>query len=136
MGYPLPVAVGVSRGVDLQVVDYAAANLQAKAVGNSVTLEFEQPEQGYLWRVERLVVTATSAASLNCAIYAGYASPGALRDWTQIPAGWSGIAEYPAYLTIPAGVGLVLVCSGTTAGDVITGHVQYQLVLRAAGGGG
>lgn len=133
MTFPLPVAVGVAHGVDLQVVDFATQNLQAKATGGVVEIDFDQPEQGYLWRVERIVVTTTAAKPLVCAVYAGYGSPGNLRDWTPIPAGWSGIAEYPQFLTIPSGVGLALVFSGTVPNDVVTAHVQYQLVQRAAG---
>jgi hypothetical protein len=130
MSYPLPVAVGQSTGVALQVVDYTSAQTQATATGSTVELEFDQVESGYLWRVERVVITTTSAGQLHAAVYAGYPSPGNLRDATPIPAGLSGIAEYPVYLTVPSGVALTVQASGAAPGDVVTVHVQYQLVIR------
>lgn len=129
--WALPHAVARSRGIDLSVVDYGTDNRQAKASGGSVTIEFDQVEAEQLWRVERIVVTATSTAQLAVSVFAGYASPSNLRDWTNMPAGYSAIAEYPQFLTIPPGQALTVVATGTAVGDVVTVHVQYQRVQRS-----
>jgi hypothetical protein len=135
MPSPLPVAVAHSAGVELAVIDYATApgSATADATGTA-TITFDEVDQGELWRVERIVITANSAQTLNAAVYAGYPSPGNLRDFTQIPPGWSAIAEYPALLTIPATVALQITTTGAAQGDTVTASVQYQRVQRAAGG--
>ncbi|MDB4872806.1 MAG: hypothetical protein JWL97_3810 [Gemmatimonadales bacterium] len=136
MTWPLPRSVAKAVGVDLQVVDYAVADKQAKAVaGGTATITFDQVPGGYLWRVERIVVTTTSAQQVTVTAYAGDALPIRLRDSTPLPVGYSAVGEYPAMLTILDGLSLLVVVSGGVAGDTVTASVQYQLVQRAAAGG-
>jgi hypothetical protein len=136
MTWPLPRSVAQSQGLALQVIDYAVADLQTRAVaGGTATIEFEQVESGYLWRVERIVVTTTSVNQVTVSAFAGDASPIRLRDSIPVPAGYSAVGEYPAFLTILDNRSLTIVVSGGVSGDTVTGHVQYQLVQRIAAGG-
>lgn len=133
MTWPLPRAVALAQGVALEVVDYPVEDLIGRATGGTLALAFDPVEPPFVWRVERIVVTTTSAAQLTVSVYAGDVSIGKLRDATPLPVGQSAIAEYPQFLTIPSGVALTVVLSGTVAGDLGTASVQYQLVRRAAG---
>jgi hypothetical protein len=134
MGW-LPTAIAQTSGVGLQDVDYVVDPQNVKAAsGGTATVTYDQVEQGYYWRVERIVVTTTSTAQTTVSVYVGDVSPINLRDSTPLPVGFSAVAEYPAFLTVPGGQELQIVVSGGATGDAVTATVQYRLVQRIAGG--
>lgn len=132
--WQLPRAVAQERGLALQVADYPVIDLQTKAAASGTArIDCDQVEQGFLWRVERIVVTTTSATQVTVTAYAGDTTPIKLRDSTPLPVGFSAVGEYPAFLTILPGTNLIVLVTGGAAGDTVTASVQYQLVQRAAG---
>jgi hypothetical protein len=135
MGW-LPTAIAQTSGIVLQDVDYVVdpQNVKATSTGTA-TVSYDQVEGGYYWRVERIVVTTTATVQTTVSVYVGDTSlPINLRDSTPLPVGYSAVAEYPAYLTVPGGQQLQVVVSGGAAGDAVTSTVQYRLVQRVAGG--
>lgn len=131
MSYPLPVPVALSRGVELRPIDYQADQRQGRidATGKAL-VEWDPPDNDQLWRIERIVVTSTSTATLGVSVYGGTVQPQNLRDWTQLPPGWSGVAEYPAPMTIENGQWLALLFAGGLTGEQVTAHIQYQQVRK------
>lgn len=133
---PLPVAIQRSAGVVLQEIDYPVEDMQAKANAAGVaTVIYETVDPAEIWRVERIIVQHNSAKQLTVTVYVGTGSPIAIqgRDWTPLPPGVVGVAEYPRYLTIPGGSGLTIQATGANSGDVVTVSVQYALVQRVPG---
>jgi len=127
----LPRAVALTQGVSLQTIDYVVTTLQA-IVGADGTATITAPEVpgGQLWRVERIVVTSSSANVITCSVYGGQTSPGQLRDWTPLPVGKAGVGEYDPPMTIESSTSLTLVFAGGVVGDVLTANLQYAVVQR------
>lgn len=134
---PLPVAIQRSAGVVLQEIDYPVQDAQAKAdATGTATVTYGQVDPTEIWRVERIVVQHNSTKQLAVTVYVGAGTPSTIqgRDWTPLPPGVVGVAEYPRYLTVPGGAGLTVQATGANAGDVITVSTQYALVQRVPGG--
>lgn len=131
----LPRAVQITTGVVLQVVDYQVVPMQVKAdASGTATATYDQIDPLYLWRVERLVVQHNSTNSLTVTVYGGAVGPINIRDWTPVPAGFIGIAEYPTPMTVLGGQQLEVVATGANPGDVLTVSAQYALVQRVPAG--
>lgn len=133
MTWPLPQALALQQGVALQVCDFVVEQSWTRATGATAIIEFDAVDSPYLWRIERLVVTTTSALPLGVSVYAGPVNAANLRDATPLPVGLTAIAEYPALLTIPSGVSLTVAVAGSAVGDIHSCSVQYQLVQRKGG---
>lgn len=135
----LPRALALSSGVGLQVIDYQVVPAQAKADANGIALvSYGIIDPDYLWRVERLVVQHNSTNQLTVGVYGGNGAPQVtdLRDWTPIPSGFIGVAEYPQLMTVLGGSFLSVQATGAHPGDILTVSAQWTLVQRVAGGGG
>lgn len=134
----LPRAIATTGGgLVLAVVDYQVLALQAKADANGNALvAYDQIDPLQLWRVERLVVQLTSTVQVNVTVYGGSSTPQRIdaRDWTPVPAGFVGVAEYPQPMTIPGGSFLSVQATGCTPGDTMTVSAQWALVQRVPAG--
>ena len=132
----LPRALALSSGVGLQVIDYQIRPAQAKADATGTALvAYDIIDPDYLWRVERLVVEHNSANQLAIGVYGGSGAPQVtdLRDWTPLPTGFIGVAEYPQPMTILGGSFLSIQATGANPGDVLTVSAQWALVQRVSG---
>lgn len=136
---PLPVALQLTQGVALQVVDYQVQPITGTldATG-SVLLTYDTIDPTQLWRVERVVVQHSSAKQLTCTVYGGNdpRTPQArdIRDWTPIPSGFIAVAEYPQPMTILGGSFLSAKLTGGTQGDTVAMSAQWALVQRVPAG--
>lgn len=136
MSWPLPRAVAQDRGVSLQATDFTIVDAQVTTPATGTArIDFDPVESGYLWRVERVVVTSTNSnvnANITVSLYGGDIAAIKLRDSSPMPAGFEAVFEYPVLLTILPGTNLIVNVTGGAPGDVITASVQYQLVQRTA----
>ena len=136
---PLPVALQLSQGVALQVVDYQVQPLTGKldATG-SLVLSYDTIDPTQLWRVERVVVQHASAKQLTCTVYGGNdpRTPQArdVRDWTPIPSGFIAVAEYPQPMTVLGGSFLSVQLTGGNQNDTVVVSAQWALVQRVVAG--
>lgn len=136
---PLPRAVQLTQGVALQVVDYQTRPLTGKldATG-SLVLAYDGIDPDQLWRVERIVVQHSSAKQLTITAY-GTTDPRTpqpidVRDWTPLPSGFIGVAEYPQPMTVLGGSFLAIKATGGNPGDTVTVNAQWALVARVPAG--
>jgi hypothetical protein len=133
---PLPLSVQRLRGVLLQVVDYKVEPMQALADATgtaTLTTKFSvDPDQ--IWRCERLVVQSASGNKLGLQVTDGTSASGpinfGLRDYGQMPAGFSQVAEWPAMLTLLGGQQFTLIATGAAANDVVAASLQYTIVMK------
>lgn len=129
----LPRAVALTSGVGLQTIDFVtnAATATLDATG-SATVTFDEVPGGQYWRVERIVVTCSSAStSVVCSVYGGSPSPINLRDWTPLPVGKPVPGEYSPPITIESSTALTITFTGGNAGDTVSVHIQYAVVQRS-----
>lgn len=136
---PLPVALQLSQGVALQVVDYQTLPRTGTldATGSAI-IAYDGIDPSQLWRVERLVIQHSSKKQLTITVY-GTSDPRTpqpidIRDWTPLPSGFIGVAEYPQFLTILGGSFLAIGVTGGTQGDTVTVNAQWTLVARVPAG--
>lgn len=131
----LPVAVQKSRGVALQVIDYAVEPFQGilTAAGTlQITADYVDPDQ--IWRIERLVVESTSAQQLTLKVTDGTHT----RDYGIMPfpnpTSFPQVAEYPRPMTLLGNQQWTLQVGGLSVGDTVSGTLQYQVVTRVPAG--
>lgn len=128
----LPRAIARQQGITLQVVDYNVLEEQSVADSTGATsVAYDPVEPGYLWRVERIVVSTTGSKQLAVDVYGGDATPINLRDGTPLFPGFIAVGEYDPPLTVLSGRQLTVTTSGGTVGDQVTVSTQYQLVSKA-----
>lgn len=133
----LPKAVANTSGIALQVVDFQVLPRQALADATGTALvEYDVIDPDYLWRLERLIVQHNSTNQVTVTVYGGSGAPQRIdtRDWTPIPAGFIGVAEYPQPMTINGGSFLSVQGLGMNPGDALTVSAQWALVQRVPAG--
>lgn len=134
---PRPVALqGDGGGVRLQVVDQDVVELVTEpAPASGVAVVMTDPvEQGYYWRVERLVVSADQGYP-DCSVYCASPQPSppeiTLRDYTRF--GSRQVAEYARPLLVKPSTGVIVRWTGLPQGARAAVSIQYQLVVRMGG---
>jgi hypothetical protein len=137
LGIPVPAAL--SKAVDLQIIDIDEVEIQLTANSEGTDEEStDYLQQGQWWRIERAVITSQSQNLVQITLYQGddTTMPQRARDWAQIPAGQSAVAEYPNYLTILPTRCLTVAMQGANEGDNVFAAVTYQLVQKLVRRGG
>lgn len=123
-------AAGAGDGVQLRTVDYRrAAQTSDPAAGGLASVEFDGPETGLLWLIERITVHSSSTSATTCSVYAGQPAPANLADRS-----WSGnndIADETSPILLESSQPLVLVWEGASAGARCTASIQYRVAVRA-----
>lgn len=131
----MPRAVTLTQGSALVIVDYRKAIKRSGPAGADgiCTATFDPVPAGYLWRVERIVVTNTSTISQSAARFydTDPNTPGALADSTF--SGNEDIADENSPVTVDSNVSAVMVWTGCDVAAVGTVKIQYVLVQRTAG---
>jgi len=131
----LPVPAALTRGITLQVIDYAEQERTATAAADGIaTITWDYLQQGQYWRLERLAVVGNHTAECTVGVYQGD-TPIAQRqrDGTPLPPGIIGVSEYPSFLTILPTSCLTVVVTGAAPGNVFTCAAQFQLVQKIIG---
>jgi hypothetical protein len=131
----LPRAVQLAQGVALRTVDYVVEPFQGvlTAAGTlQITADYVQPDQ--IWRIERLVVESTTANQLTLKVTDGTHT----RDYGIMPApaplAFPQVAEYPRPMTILGSQQWTFQIGGLNIGDVVSGTLQYEIVMRVPAG--
>jgi len=134
----LPRNVQRAYGIELRVIDYKVETMQAiaDATGTATLTAKYAVDPDLIWRGERLVVQSNSVNKLNLQVTDG-SSAGAgginlgLRDFGQMPAGFSQVAEYPAMLTLLGSQQFTLIATGAEPGDIVGASFQYAIMMKA-----
>ncbi|MGH3414886.1 MAG: hypothetical protein ACRDVE_18020 [Actinocrinis sp.] len=131
-----PRAAARTHGVELRVIDYKVEPMQAiaDATGTATLTTQRSVQADEIWRIERLVMQAVSGRKLDLAVTDGATNSGAinigLRDFGQMPAGFPQVAEYPQAVTLLPSQQYTVIATGAAAGDVVTGLVQYAIMMK------
>jgi hypothetical protein len=134
----LPQSADYTSGAQVILVDYPPT-LEASAVADSsgtALVEFDQIDNGFLWRVERMVTVLSDTNPPAGALFQAYEGPTLLpirvREGSSSPA--FDIADESAPITLQPSSQLVLQWTGLRPGTKASASVQYQLWRRIVAG--
>lgn len=131
MTFTLPTYTGPysSAGSGWAVVDYKPGltlrSDPAAAGSGTMSVTFPQVDPGFLWSIQRAVVTSTSGAATRLRLYDSMVDPAFLLSGTDT--GEYDEAEYPNGLLLDQGRQLVGVWTG--ASDGARGTVRLQVAV-------
>ena len=133
----LPVQASTVDGATVVLVDYPAAlegTITAAADG-TCELDWEAPDTGYFYRLERITtfVTGNTGGGGAVYLYEGQILPTRLRDGSNAPA--LDIADEMSPITIHPSMAVVMAWTGLTPGAQASASIQYTLWRRLSPGG-
>jgi hypothetical protein len=123
----LPVALALSQGTPLTVVDYLPLHQDATAdaTGQAV-VSWEAVELGYLWLMDAGSVRSNSTGDVQATLWAGPR----LMDGSD--GGSFDFSDRNSPVLVAAGESLQIVWTGCVPGAICTFDGQYQLVLKGS----
>lgn len=137
MAVDQPTPAVYDRGLGLRTLAYDISELIATVgVGaTSCELQMDPVSPGHVLRVERILVLGNSANTVSVEVFEGddTTRPIRSRDWTPLPPGARGVAEYPQHLTIRETNPLTILVTGANAGDIFQAAIQWQLCVKTLG---
>ena len=133
----LPLQAATVTGASVVLVDYpdALEGSGTAAADGTVLLQWDAPDTGYFYRLERLTtfVTGNTGGGGACYLYEGQVSPTRLRDGSQTPG--LDIADEMSPITIHPSLPVIMQWTGLTPGAVASASIQYTLWRRLSPGG-
>jgi hypothetical protein len=123
----LPRQAADIAGARVILVDYPAA-LEGTATANAAgvaTLEWEAPDTGYFYRIERATTYVTGSTGGAVALYEGVVLPIRIRDGSTAPA--FDIADESSPITIHPTMPVIMQWTGLTPGARASASIQYTL---------
>lgn len=103
--------------------DYLPIKLEALVSGTTITVETERVPLGYVWEVERIVVSSTSVAATTARVYVNAVDQRNLRSGTD--AGNFDEAEYDPPIRLAGGEILMIRWSSADANS--RGFAELQI---------
>lgn len=133
----LPAQASTITGASVVLVDYpdALEGTATAAADGTAELDWEAPDTGYFYRLERITtfVTGNTGGGGAVYLYEGQALPTRLRDGSNSPT--LDIADEMSPITIHPSMPVVMQWAGLTPGALASASIQYTLWRRLSPGG-
>jgi hypothetical protein len=133
----LPQQAATVTGATVVLVDYpdALEGTAVAAADGTATLQWDAPDVGYFYRLERITtfVTGNTGGGGSVYLYEGQVLPTRLRDGSNSPG--LDIADEMSPITIHPSMPVIMAWTGLTAGAKASASIQYTLWRRLAPGG-